>query len=101
MARPAVPSSRAVFVSTRCGFTDSIQREQTRGAVMTELSLPIDYFKKSAKILCKQVKAAASAACQRARVVFNDYSDKSDDAIASAFTLMRAQHVVAVEHDFA
>jgi hypothetical protein len=67
---------------------------------MTDLSPPIDYFKKAAKALHKHVREAESTACRRARAVFTDYRDKPDTAIASKFTLMRAQHVVAVEHEF-
>ena len=67
---------------------------------MTELSLPIDYFKKAAKALHKRVRRAESTACRRARAVFTDCRDKPDAAIASDFTLMQAQHVVAVEHEF-
>jgi hypothetical protein len=68
---------------------------------MTGLSLPIDYFKKTAKALHKHVRGAESNACRRVRTVFTNYRDKPDAAVASNFTLMQAQHVVAVEHGFA
>lgn len=67
---------------------------------MTELSLPIEHLKKGAKALHKQVRQAESKACRRARAVFADYRGKPDVTIASDFGLMRAQHVVAVEHGF-
>jgi hypothetical protein len=67
---------------------------------MTELSVPIDHFKKSAKALLEGVRRAESGACRSARSVFSDYRNKADAALASEFTLMQAQHVVAVEHGF-
>ncbi len=67
---------------------------------MTDISLPIEYFKKAAKSLHKQAGAADPIACRRARAVFTDLTDKADAAVAAAFTLMRAQHVIAVEHAF-
>ena len=68
---------------------------------MTELSLPVSYFKGAAKSLYKEVVADHREARQRARMVFADLANKSDRDVAAAFPLMRAQHVVAIEHGFA
>lgn len=67
---------------------------------MTDLSFPIEYFKKRAKALLARVRAVDVNACQRVRRVYNDMADKSDAEIAESFGLMRGQHVVAVEHGF-
>lgn len=67
---------------------------------MFDLSSPVEHFKKLAKALLKQVQAQDSSACQRARTVYNDLSAMPDAEIATAFGLMRAQHVVAIEHGF-
>lgn len=58
---------------------------------MTGLNQPLGYFRKSAKTLLGAVKNGDSLAEERARRVFRD---------TEPFTLMRAQHVVAVEHGF-
>jgi len=68
---------------------------------MFDLSLPIDHFKKGAKALLKQVQDREPAACERARQVFNDLSSKTDPEVSAALGLMRAQHILAVEHGFA
>ena len=67
---------------------------------MTELSFPIKYFKKAAKALHKQVAEGDPEAITRARAVFTDLAEKLDAEVAASFGLMRAQHVVAVEHGF-
>ncbi|HEX9366414.1 MAG TPA: hypothetical protein VF921_07295 [Vicinamibacterales bacterium] len=67
---------------------------------MSQLSLPIDYFKKTAKLLWKHVAGGDRLACQRARAVFNALAKTPDPQISAAFTLMRAQHVVAIEYGF-
>ena len=58
---------------------------------MTNLSTPIEYFKKQAKRLLRQVQANDAEALARTRRVLKDPLDVS---------LMRIQHVVAVEHGF-
>ncbi len=58
---------------------------------MTNLTRPIGYFKKEAKSLLKQVKLQDSGALKRITQVLKSSED---------ITLMRAQHVVAVEHGF-
>ena len=67
---------------------------------MTDLSFPIEYLKKSAKALTKQVAAGDTEACKRARTVFADLAEKPDAEVDAGFGLMRAQHVIAVEHGF-
>lgn len=67
---------------------------------MTALSSPIDYLKKSAKTLNKLVDEGDLSAIDRARAVFSDLTEKTNAEVTSAFGLMRAQHVVAVEHGF-
>lgn len=67
---------------------------------MADLSLPVDHFKKLAKTLKTSVGSATPEACARVRAIYNDAADKTDAEIASDFGLMRAQHVVAVEHGF-
>ena len=68
---------------------------------MSDLSSPVEHFKKLAKTLLKQVQSQDSSACQRARTVYNDLSAMSDAEVAASFGLMRAQHAVAVEYGFA
>ena len=58
---------------------------------MTNLSTPIEYFKKEAKKLFKQIEANDAEALLRVRRVLKDQED---------LTLMRIQHVIAVEHGF-
>ncbi|MBI5509138.1 MAG: hypothetical protein HY903_10325 [Deltaproteobacteria bacterium] len=69
--------------------------------MQTDLSVPVEHFKKRAKDLLGQVRAQESEAIIRVRRVYNDLSGKADVDVASDFGLMRAQHVVAVEHCFA
>lgn len=68
---------------------------------MIDLSVPLNYFAKRAKELQAGVRAGNPAAVGRVRGVFSDASSKSDREIDADFGLMRAQHVVAVEHGFA
>lgn len=68
---------------------------------MTALSFPVEYFRKRAKGLLAQVRAVDVGACQRVRRIYDDMVARSDAEVASSFGLMRAQHVVAVEHGFA
>lgn len=58
---------------------------------MTNLSTPIEYFKKEAKRLIRQVQANDSEALARIHRVLKDPTEIS---------LMRIQHVIAVEHGF-
>lgn len=58
---------------------------------MTNLSTPIDYFKNQSKQLFRQVQANDAEALARVRRVLKDPKDIS---------LMRVQHVVAIEHGF-
>lgn len=58
---------------------------------MTNTSIPIEYFKKEAKKLFRQVKAGETEALNRVRRVLKDSKDIS---------LMRAQHVIAVESGY-
>lgn len=67
---------------------------------MIDLSVPLDYFAKRAKELQTRLRAGDADACVRVRRVFADASAKSDHELAD-LGLMRAQHVVAVEHGFA
>lgn len=60
---------------------------------MTVLKQPLDTLRKSAKVLAAQVKLGDEEACQRAARVLRDFSQ-------AEFGLMRALHVVAVEHGF-
>jgi hypothetical protein len=57
-------------------------------------------LKKLAKTLLREVKAADSAACSRVRAVYVDTRELTDTQLAEHTTLMRAQHVMAVEHEF-
>lgn len=66
-----------------------------------DLSLPVDHFKKRAKELTALIKSGDAEACQRVRKVYTDANGKSDSAVAADFGVMRAQHVIAVEHGFA
>lgn len=69
---------------------------------MTASSPPVEYFKKSAKTLVKHVKnQGLASALVRVRAVFSDHARNTDAEVAAGFGLMRAQHVVAVEHGFA
>lgn len=58
---------------------------------MTTLSTPIDYFKKEAKKLFRQVQANDAEALARVQRVLKDTTDVS---------LMRVQHVVAIDYGF-
>jgi hypothetical protein len=58
---------------------------------MTNLSTPIEYFKKEAKKIFRQVQANDAEGLARVQRVLNDPTDIS---------LMRIQHVVAVECGF-
>lgn len=58
---------------------------------MTTLSTPIEYFKKEAKKLFRQVQANDAEAITRVQRVLNDPTNVS---------LMRVQHVVAIEYGF-
>lgn len=57
----------------------------------TPTTFPIDYFKKQAKQLLRQVEAGDSPGFTRASAVLKDLTD---------FSLMKAQHVIAVEYGF-
>jgi hypothetical protein len=70
-------------------------------SVMIDLSVPLDYFAKRAKELQSRVRAGDADACNRVRRVFTDASAKSDSELAEHLGLMRAQHIIAVEHSFA
>jgi hypothetical protein len=67
---------------------------------MTDLSVPLDYFTKRAKELQSRVRNGDADALVRVRSVFVDASAKADQELAADFGLMRAQHIVAVEHGF-
>ncbi len=67
---------------------------------MSDLSVPLEYFAKRAKRLRSCVQACDHLAVSRVRAVFTDASAMSDPELAADFGLMRAQHVVAVEHGF-
>ena len=67
---------------------------------MIDLSVPTNYFAKRAKDLLSLVRAADADACKRVRHVYRDAIPKSDRELSQDFGLMRAQHVVAVEHSF-
>lgn len=58
------------------------------------------HFKKLAKSLNREVEAQDPKACMRARAVFRDTVSVPDAGVAAQFGLMRAQHVIAVEHGF-
>jgi hypothetical protein len=58
---------------------------------MTNLSTPVEYFKKEAKKLFRQVQANDADALARVQRVLNDPTEIS---------LMRIQHVVAIEYGF-
>lgn len=58
---------------------------------MTNLSTPIEYFKKEAKKLFRQVQGNDAEALARVQRVLKDNTDIS---------LMRVQHVVAVDYGF-
>lgn len=58
---------------------------------MTNLSTPIEYFKKESKKLFRQVQANDAEALARVQRVLKDPTD---------VRLMRVQHVVAVEYGF-
>ncbi len=58
---------------------------------MTNLSTPIEYFKKEAKKLFRQVQANDGEALARAQRVLKEPTEIS---------LMRIQHVVAIEYGF-
>jgi hypothetical protein len=60
---------------------------------MTDLNQPLGTFKKAAKALHNAVCSRDMAACVRATRVHRDFSQ-------TMFTLMQAQHVVAVECGF-
>ncbi len=67
---------------------------------MNDLSVPLDHFAKRAKELRSRVRAGDADAAGRVRSVFTDASARADHELAADFGLMRAQHVVAVEHGF-
>lgn len=60
---------------------------------MTGLNQPLGYFKKSAKALLDAARSGDFAAEERIRAI--------RDTSPAAMTLMKAQHVVAVEYGFA
>lgn len=68
---------------------------------MTTFTVPFDYFTKRAKDLQSRVRSGDADAAARVRRVFADASAKADHELTADFGLMRAQHVVAVEHGFA
>jgi len=68
---------------------------------MTDFSVPLNYFTKRAKELQVGVRTRQPAAVERVRSIFIDAVNKTDREVAGDFGLMRAQHVVAVEHGFA
>ena len=59
---------------------------------MTGLNQPLGYFKKSAKALLAAVRSRDAAAEERIRVL--------RDTPPEELTLMKAQHVIALEHGF-
>ena len=65
---------------------------------MFDLSDVTETYKKAAKALTKAVRSADPAAIARARAVYRDLA--ASESVVTAFGLMRAQHVVAVEHGF-
>ncbi len=97
VATGRLPTSRfdlpLYFRTTRSGPVE-------KDVVMTDLSLPVDHFKKLAKTLNKKVGDAEPDACARVRAVYKDASEQTDAEVASGFGLMRAQHVIAREHGF-
>jgi hypothetical protein len=68
--------------------------------MLDDFSTPLSYFSKRAKKLRTGVQAGDADALARVRSVFNDAASESDQAVIAGFGLMRAQHVVAVEHGF-
>jgi hypothetical protein len=68
---------------------------------MTDFPVPLNYFTKRARELQVGVRACESAAIERVRCIFTDAVNRTDHEVAGDFGLMRAQHVVAVEHGFA
>ncbi|MBC96944.1 MAG: hypothetical protein CME63_04300 [Halobacteriovoraceae bacterium] len=58
---------------------------------MTNTSTPVKFFKREAKILFKQVKANDDKALARVTSIIKD---------SNKISLMRVQHVIAVEHGF-
>lgn len=68
---------------------------------MKEESQAVGFLRKSAKKLHASIVAGDRAARARATAVFRDLADRNDAEVSQGSTLMRAQHVVAVEHGFA
>lgn len=66
-------------------------RVNRKGECMTNMSTPIEYFKKEAKKLFRQVQANDPEALARVQRVLKDSTEIS---------LMRIQHVVAVDYGF-
>lgn len=64
------------------------------------MSHPIDHLKKLAKGLLKATQASEADALLRFRNVYADYRNVPDAEVADKVSLGRAQHVVAVEHEF-
>jgi hypothetical protein len=64
------------------------------------MSNPVEHLKKLAKGLLKSARAIEPAACARFRAVYSDYREVSDADLAGQVSLGRAQHVIAVEHEF-
>jgi hypothetical protein len=69
-------------------------------SVMIDLPVPLNYFTKRARELQSRIRAGDADACVWVRGVFTDASAKSDHELVD-LSLMRAQHVIAVEHGFA
>jgi hypothetical protein len=69
---------------------------------MIDLSVPpLEHFAKRAKELHVQVRAGDAGAQARVRSIYNDLSALTPTELSQSFGLMRAQHIVAVEHGFA
>lgn len=69
-------------------------------SVVADISFPKSYFSKRARDLREQVRAGNEAACTRVRQVYFAVADMPNQELQSYLGLMRAQHVVAVEHGF-
>lgn len=67
---------------------------------MNQDSNPIEHLKKVAKALLRSVQAEDPEALQRVRTIYEDTRAKSDSVVGAEFKLMRAQHAVAIEHQF-
>lgn len=67
---------------------------------MSDTSRYLDYLRRQAKKLHREVSAGDPTAVERAMAVFRDLRQCAPEKLPSRFGLQRAQHVIAMESGF-